>query len=308
VTGTITNRQAEALLPLATLPPEALATLNEYNDLAANLKRARDGAPSDNLRSHVRSAIVTATNPLPDYWRNYTFDSAPPIRQANCSGCPYIRTINDNAVCAMSPCFHAKSSAWQAIENRQIVELTGVPILSQSPGTAYDGLYDAHRVLGLSKIADGPPSHQCPNLRVRKGYGGGPWTWVCHYSADGSKTCTCKAKAEKAAKTDGKRTWKSIREQTEAALTPHLLTFPLDALRLLARPYGKWDQRDEVTGWDAPQCVVSIVSGLIKAHASYEPEKNTDSARAEMTKLLALAGLRAPWLPPIEHHETTPEA
>jgi ParB/RepB/Spo0J family partition protein len=73
-----------------------------------------------------------------------------------------------------------------------------------------------------------------------------------------------------------------------------------NALRLLARTYGKWEQRNDVVNWDAEQCIPVIVAGLIKQYTPYEPEKNLANCHAEYAKLLAIAGLRAPWLPPLE--------
>jgi ParB/RepB/Spo0J family partition protein len=299
VTGKISNRQAEALLPLAALPIEAQKRINGYSDMAANVERARNGVSSDTIRSHVQSAIRDATNVLPDHWRNYNFHDLAAAVQPTCAGCPNIIQVKDEPRCAMPPCWDAKSSAWQAIENRQIVELTGIPIMPQGSGLLYDGLYGSTReLLGLPKDVDGPPGHTCPNLRIRKAYGE-RWEWICYYGADGSKQCACRAKAEKAASADGKRAWKQICNQVEAALLPHLFTFPLDALRLLARVYGKWDQREQVHAWDAEQCIPVIATGLIKVYTPYEPEKNLASARTSMEQLLAIAGLRAPWLPPL---------
>ena len=298
VTGRISNRQAEALLPLAALPVEALQRLNGYSDLPSMVQRARDGASSDNIRSHVKGAIEVATQPLREHWQNYDYGDTPGIQQATCAGCPYIVTVGDNQRCSMATCWTTKSSAWQAIENAQVVALTGTPIMPEG-NQNYDGLWGSIRtLLGLSDYADAPPAHQCPNLRIKKNYSG-KWDWQCFYGADGSKACHCRADAEKAASADGKRAWKQIRNQVEAALLPHLHTFPLDALRLLARVYGKWEQREQVHAWDAEQCIPVIATGLIKAH-TLEPEKNLASARTSMEQLLAIAGLRAPWLPPLE--------
>ena len=297
--GKISNRQAEALIPLATLPAEAQKALNSYSDLASMVEKARNGHPSDSLRSHVQGAVLQATKSLPDHWRGYDFQDLAEAVQPKCAGCPYIRTVGDADRCTMPPCWHAKSSAWQAIEHRQIVELTGVPIMSQDGGTDHDWFYsDALRLLDLPAIAAGPPAHQCPNLRLRKNYRE-EWSFCCHYGAAGLKECTCLAKARKAATTDGKRQLKQIIGEVETTLTPHLATFPLDALRLLARVYGKWEQREQVVTWDTDTCIPVIVSGLIKAYQPYEPDKHLATVRTNMEQLLAIGGLRAPWLPPL---------
>lgn len=297
--GTISNRQAEALIPLATLPVEAQQTLNSYSDLAGLVEKARNGHPSDSLRQHVQGAVLQATKALPDHWRGYDFHDLAQAIQPKCAGCSYIRTVGDEDRCTMPPCWHAKSSAWQAIEHRQIVELTGVPIMSQDSSTNYDWFYgDAQRLLHLPDIAAGPPAHQCPNLRVRKNYHD-QWSFCCHYGAAGLKECTCLATARKAATTDSKRELKLIIRDVETTLATHLATFPLDALRLLARGYGKWADREQVVSLDAQQCISIIVSGLIKAYQPYEPEKHLANVRTSMEQLLAIAGLRAPWLPPL---------
>ena len=300
VSGRITSRQAEALLPLATLPAEAQQVLNAYSDLDAMIEKARNGSSSDILRELVQDSVLRATKVLPDHWKGYDFQDLAGAIQPRCAGCSYIRTVKDEDCCTMPPCWHAKSSAWQAIENSEIVALTGVPIQSQGGGVNYDYLYgDARRLLNLPDIAAGPPAHQCPNIRVRKDYNDN-WSFCCHYGASGSKECTCLAEARKSADADSKRILKQIVSDTEATLKPHLANFCLDALRLLASKYGKWEQRNQVATWDAERCTTVIAGGLIKDRLPYDAAQNMTSARVSMEQLLNIAGLRAPWLPPLE--------
>ena len=158
----------------------------------------------------MHASVLYAAKALPDHWRGYDFQDLAEAIQPRCAGCAYIRTVKDEDRCTMPPCWHAKSSAWQAIEHRQIVELTGVPILSQGGGTNHDWFYgDDTRLLGLPDIAAGPPAHQCPNLRVRRNYND-QWSFCCHYGAGGLKECGCLAKARKSATADSKRALKQI--------------------------------------------------------------------------------------------------
>lgn len=299
VAGEISNRQAEAILPLATLPAEAQRKLNGYSNLPSMIQRAKNGDSSDAIRNHVKAAVTAATNELPDHWRNYNFGDLAGVQQPICTGCPLIIDHADSKRCTLPPCWDVKSSAWQAIENRHIVELTGVEIMPERYDNDVSFLYSGDReILGLTTRPDAPPAHQCPNLRVRKGYRPGDWEWICYHP--GKKECTCVAQATRAAAKDGKTAWKQIRQQTTDALAGRLAHYPLDALRLLARQYGKWEQRNAVIDWDAAQCIPVIITGLIKVYQPYDAEKSADTSRAEMAKLLALAGLRAPWLPPLE--------
>jgi ParB/RepB/Spo0J family partition protein len=297
--GEINQRQAEAILPLAILPVEARRKLNSYSNLESMVERAKRGDPSDSIRTHVAGAVSVATNELPDHWRNFDFGALNGVEQSKCAGCPRVIRHADTDRCTMPPCWDAKSSMWQAIEHAQIVKITGCEILPEE--TRYEDrttIYDHQRqLLGLPLNADAPASHQCPNLRVKKGYRD-TWEWVCYHP--GKKGCQCVEKAEKAASKSGRDAWKEIRTLTEQALTGHLATFPLDALRLLASDYGTWEKRKQVHGWNAEECVPVVVTSLVKRHMPYDAEKNTDNARTQMTNLLTLAGVRAPWLPPLE--------
>lgn len=299
VGGEINQRQAEAILPLATLPVAALRKLSSYNDVQQMVERAKRGDPSDSIRSAVASSLTLATNQLPEHWRNFDFGVLSGIERAKCAGCPRVIRHTDTDRCTRPDCWDIKSSAWLAIENEQIVKITGVEILPEN--TRYEDrtrIYDYDRkLLGLAMSVDAPPGNSCPNLRVEKGYRD-TWEWVCYHP--GKKSCQCVEKATKLAAKSGRDAWNQMRSETEHALSAHLVTFPLDALRLLASNYGQWEKRKSAHSWSAEQCVEKAVSGLIKAHMPYDGEKNSDNARDEMTRLLTLAGLRAPWLPPLE--------
>lgn len=292
--GEVSTRQAEALIPLATLPAEALQRLsNSYDGLDRMMTRAKQGESSDNLRSSVTGAMLRATFVLPDHWSNYSFDDLA-VQQPRCAGCQHIVQVRDEDRCSLQSCWTAKSSAWQAIEHRWIVEATGTPIAPERMEVnEYDSFYGSQRVfLDLPEIAVEPPSLQCPNLRIRKPYKGN-WEFVCYHP--GKASCACLRKAESDAKKSGNRGWRQIRAVVEKALTDQLAAYPLEALRLLARAYGNWEQREQILSWDAAQCITAAVSGLIKQFSPYQPEENNDKARAEMQKLLALAGLPSPW-------------
>jgi len=296
--GTISERQAGAMAPLWDLPPEATQRLNQWSDLPSIMNRALDGASSDQLRSHVDSALQAATKELPDHWRGYNFGDLAGVEQAKCANCPRIVRRKDEQRCALPRCWAAKSSAWLAIESREVVELTGVAIApEQMQPNEYDNFYSSasRELLGVPEKADRPAEHQCANLRVRKSYRN-DWEFFCYHP--GAATCACVAKAQSAAKKDGKAQWKTLRSTTEGALAKHIATFPLDALRLLARVYGKWEQREQVVNWTAQECSDQIVKGLIKVFEPYEPHANLGKARIEMEKLIAISGAPNPWTVP----------
>lgn len=292
--GEISVRQAEALIPLVTMPAEARQRLTKYDSLETLVEDAKRGQSSEDLRGRVTAAMSRATSFLPDHWRNYSFEDAG-VQQPLCTGCPHIVRVRDEDRCSLLSCWTAKSSAWQAIEHAPIIEATGTSLVPESVQVDdYTCFYGRERVLlDLPAIADKPPSHQCPNLRLRHAYGE-KWEFVCYHP--GQKSCACLRKAQTAANRSGKHAWQEIRASVEQALTIHLAEFPLNALRLLARSYCKWDQREQVSSWDAAQCIPVVVSGLIQTFAPYAPQENHERARVEMQKLLTLAGLASPWI------------
>lgn len=291
VAGEISNRQAEALLPLATLPEEATSRLNQFSNLASIVERAKNGMNSDDLRSHVRIAVTQATKEIPEHWALRDFGDLAGIQQPTCAHCPRLIRHVETDRCTLPACWDKKSSAWQAIEQRAIIEATGLDLLPQSPGPGdYSAFYGSQlRTIGLPEIASEPPPLMCPNLRIRKGWKG--FEFVCYHP--GKSTCACLQKAEKEAKKDGNAQWKALRTQTFDALTAHLVTMPLDALRLLAHAFAKYEYRDQVPDWTAEQCAPAITAGLVGQFQPYDAATNIPEARKQMAKLLALAGVHA---------------
>lgn len=297
VAGKISNRQAEALLPLATLPKEALIRLNNYQNLPAMMERAERGDPSDSIRDHVKSAVTGATKEIPQHWAARHFGDLAGIQQPKCAGCPRSIHHADSDRCTLPSCWDLKSSAWQAIENREIVAAVGIDLMPANPKPGdYTGFYSSQQTaLGLPDVATEPPTHQCPNLRIRKGWKG--FEFVCYHP--GKSQCECAIKGEKALKKDGNAQWKALKAQTEQALSARLASMDLDALRLLAHTYACYEQTKNVPTWSAEQCIEAATKPLVGRFAPYDPAQHIDDARKRMTELLALAGVRAPWLPPL---------
>lgn len=293
--GEISPRQAAALIPLAALPPAALKRVPTWADgLDKMVQDAKDGVSSDGLRKRVEQSIRSVSNGLPDHWRNHDFGDLAGIEAGRCTGCQHVMRRGDDQMCAIKSCWDAKSSAWLAIKQAEIVAATGVLMLPEKfDYQERETFYSSHRRVLKLEEPPAPPSFQCPNLRLQNGYKDS-YDYVCYHP--GKKGCKCLADAERAGKKDGKARWKVLREGTNAALTERLAEFPLDALRLLAGQLAKYSDRSQVQSWTDEQCVPVIAKQLIATAGVYDPENNAGKAQEAMETLLRTAGITImPW-------------
>lgn len=299
ISGAISARQAEALVPLAALPEQALVRLSTYDDTKALLEQAMDGKSSDWLRERVGRSVGLVTRGVPDHWSNYDFGELAGIEAATCKGCRHAVRAGEGNTCQMLACWEAKSSAWLGIERADAVASTGVPLLPE--GVHYETrtlLYSIHLdKLGL-KPYPARPAKPCENLRMTVSTASGTvvGSYVCYHP--GKNRCRCLDAAEKAAKKDGTAFWRRLREQTLAALEERLGQFDIDALRLLAWPEMPWAEKDGAAppAWTAEQCTSAVAQGLVKRWAPYEAHTRPNEAQRQMERLLRLAGVRTiPW-------------
>jgi ParB/RepB/Spo0J family partition protein len=303
VAGAITNRQAEALLPLATLPPEAEQNAPSYaTRLPTILNYAKTGMASDRLREVVSASVQEHTKELPEHWASRDFGDLAGVVSPRCADCTATVQTKHGLRCPNAPCWALKSSSWQAIEHaKAVAQSGGVPILPE--GVDYNRrtpLYSNDRdLLHLPEPPNAPPAPVCPNLRLKLGYQGKVWDWVCYHPD--KKFCQCVRKANRELTKDGAAAWQQVRAQTTAALAARLATWPVEALRtacyIFDGAFGPTaSKRAAMTADDA---IAYLAAKLIERAEPSEPAKWPDRACADMAALLAIAGVRAPWLPPL---------
>lgn len=291
--GRINTRQADAMLPLTGIDLNTDG-MPAWVTTKAIREQALRGDSSDRIRDTVVRAIDLVTRPLPlDTWPHTTpFTGQPGILQPLCTGCPRLVMRDNSQRCTHRPCFEAKSSAWQARQNAELIEATGILMAPETiEWSDYDVLYRSQLdILGLLP-PPARPDNPCPNLRLRGR--GGSAEYICYHP--GKDKCACLSRQKATAKRDGKAIVSRLRTQTIDALTPQLAHLPIHALRLMAWTLGDYNNRPQIHTWDAEQCITLILDGLIKHHTPYAPHERPNTYQAEMEKLLSLAGAASPW-------------
>lgn len=297
VRGEISERQLAALAPIFDVPEAVRPYLPLYCNVESMIQRAKNGASSDVLRTEAASALRIATRELPEHWRNRRFDDGG-IVQPVCSGCPQTIAVGGSERCINPNCWNIKSSAYRGLENRAAVEATGIPMEPEK--VDYN---QRNRFYSRDAKLLGVPPHgtfTCPNLRLSRSHFGeavhGELGVIC-FNAKGGP-CKCLAAIQRAQAKDGNAQWRAIVDDTSAALAARLVAVDLQILRLVAFQLTDWQHEQNVSSLTAQECADLIVETMIKRRTPYDPHKNVETGRTAMEQMLALAGVRAPWLPP----------
>lgn len=305
--GKISQRQAEALVPVFSFPAEMQAAAEQATSKwyrpSELVKTARNGTSSDVLRNYSQSLVREITQEIPEHWGNRVFGGGD-YQAATCTACG--KKYNDR--CYVLECWRAKSSAWQAIENANIVTQTGAQLAPEDNERFDRGtmtlLFRHERALleAAGKMPKG--ASPCENIRLsRRSFDklpGSDMGFICHHP--GKKTCSCLMAANRQANKASQVIWKATLEDTQSALAAALDDIPLPMLRLLASVHAhqsdlRPESVDERLPADRSVLTAKIVSALIKQHAPWEPEKNGEEGRKRMESMLILAGITPPWRP-----------
>lgn len=298
--GRISQRKAEALVPMFTWPAEmqeaAAAAFSEWLRPASIIEKAGDNNwSSDGLRRSVDSLKEMITYHLPADWRSVPFRDGP-YRAAVCDDC----SAKYDGRCYIHSCLEAKSNAWQEIKNAKVVEETGIRLAPVSL-RYYEKTDLGNEELALlrdaGKLPDGP--NACPNLRVvQNAYSfnrlpGKEYGLCCVHP--GSKQCSCVVAAKGQRTRSSKVIWVSVRKDTADLLAKALDDVPLPLLRLVASLHRAHHDKDKLPT-DRAELVTILVDALFSHHLAYEPEKNAVRSKKDIEEMLAIAGLTASWV------------
>lgn len=210
--GTLSERQAIALLPLYELPQSSRQGMVEdqkyYTSIhPENIVKEAHKLNSDDLRNRVKTAVEYATKPLKDAL--FPLDipilgAAPALRPVACQACEHLHGSKTDKRCSDRACFDAKQAQWQLSLLEQASTATGLPI-AQNPdwqcNTSFVAYRDTDREALSLALQEG-----CPNLSLRFYRNGAPVDeerfpgvgYNCHYPAGGK--CECQFMLEERAK------------------------------------------------------------------------------------------------------------
>lgn len=312
--GTISERQASALLPLAEIPEESAAIAEKkqfnWNKPSDVLKRALTGKQSsDEIRREVESAINEASvNLVNCKFIDQAFEGGN-YQSAACANCTWRMKNKDRDQCRRPDCYELKVQAWIEISAQEAVRIAGLELL---PPKIKDDAYSAfHTYDGDEQTAAAQIyANGCENLRLQKSPYGGfhpngveEFAMVCMHGE--GKKCTCKARLLRdihkndpvkiKAKEDEKAI-ETMKDSVRAFLAAEMLAGNADVWRgyLINR---EWEtaQIEKIKAMDLPKMANYLIQSLA-AHLvlnAQDPEK----ARANIEAGLAVMGLKAPWKP-----------
>lgn len=207
--GTLSERQAIALLPMYELPSESREILDANSAYAylrpdAIAKNAHK-LTSDQLRDRVKESVALSTKSLGQtiFPLDIIIGGDPPLRPVACRDCDRALSNKTEKRCVDLACFTAKENAWKQRELNGASTMTGLPIAPPNiSGRVYDTFWESTKD-ALQHALD---TH-CANLHVE-------WsTWVgsnaispdfphtrhiCYYGEGGK--CKCRAAIEAEAK------------------------------------------------------------------------------------------------------------
>lgn len=318
--GTLSERQAMALMPLAELPPAALeqrlnnlyvtmAVGSGYVHHANELIRHAAQLDSGSLRRHVEQVLNALTIALEKQpWSKEICDD-PKVHAALCKDCP-IRLKGANR-CPDKGCAQLKSTAAAKRQAAAAAAKTGLPAVAIGGYGNFDDLSG----VTLTAIKAEAGRRGCGNLGVAHS----PNRYFTHKVKDfpdcgivcahgDGKRCACKialarsadpATSQKAKERHDKKQIKEVYKGPAERALAAALTEPSTGLwRLLLKAIA-WSVEHKLPA-DATAATIhaAIAEALVKEAIKYEFEYNTPNvagARTKLEQLLSAAGVTPPW-------------
>lgn len=315
----LSARQAEALLSLVDLPPEikakAEANWDDSTRPSAIVRSALAGASSDATRQRTVDLLKRhATAIHEEAWYREDFHLVAPVVAVSCQQCPQAIKRDAGVFCANRDCIVAKKN----IHGRNLLMAASQAVNIPAAELPFYS-YDPHEsfFFGSQRDAILTAEPRCPNLRLALlGRQDHPSNFA---TVDGHPNvavvcqkpgnhCRCLAKARtsgaKPDKTKPAVLEKEIIQPAAAVLAEALAQVPPGVLSVLA---DRIRLENDYSTAKAPLAIVPIHADTdALAAISRRPfeqhckdYRSPDLNRQIAAQLLALAGLRAPWLPPL---------
>jgi ParB/RepB/Spo0J family partition protein len=318
----LSARQAEALLSLVDLPPEiktkAEANWDDANRPSAILRSALAGASSDDTRKRTADLLKRHATPIHEEpWYKRDFPNArlfPAVVAVSCQQCPQAVKRDAGVYCTVRACISTK----QTIHGRNLLQAASQAVnIPSAEEPFYD--YSLHESFSFTSQRDAilAAEPRCPNLRLAvlnkrdhpsnfATIEGHPGVAVVCQKPGNHCRCLAKARTSGAApdKTKPAVLEKEIIQPAAAVLADALISVHPGIVRLLGN-HLRLD--NDYSAAKAPPAVVATVpdaDALKKVSRSVfewhcKDWRSPDLNRAIAAQLLAVAGLRAPWLPPL---------
>jgi len=308
--GTITERQATALLTIYTLPPVVVYELDRANiqhNPAGLVASAKDGMASGELRTAIDNLLNNYTIDLTKNapWLEIPLDGDG-IRAHLCQDCSCHFKRKSARTCADIDCFALKKQAYQIYQLQEASQTFNIPILDGEFGTYF---YHSKTLHG----PDGVLTTGCEHLRLHIDHQATPDERVAksypHIAVVCAQTeCPCKAtrlQAQRAARQTDEPTASTEQQKDLAAARNHYeqtinnpaqkrIAAQLAAMdervwnKLAAFVFWRWDERDQ----DRPMFeeIWDLYAQMIinRSIGAYYPELPPEKLHSRFNKLNTL--------------------
>lgn len=313
--GTLSERQAMALVPLADVP-KWLTTKMEKDGYGSDRPSVllQDAAklPSDTLRARVETAISRSTTMVNGAGWCVMPLAGDDVKHTTCDGCKERVRVGEEWRCGRDNCIKARQELWQAARLDEASGATGIAILPA------DATYSVYTTLESAPEPMKIIERKCPNLRLRFN----PYSYagqkivhpdgfdemqvVCMHGEGGRCECAIGAKVEqtKAQKTTADEEQKArqeLRKQVEREIEKPAIAAALAAL--LAGDPGVWRKvakslyyrSQPGEEWPLERLQETVATGLVLGNVYYSPTYTFEQYRASIEKVLTELGVTAPW-------------
>lgn len=315
----LSARQAEALLSLVDLPPEikakAEANWDDSTRPSAIVRSALAGASSDDTRQRTVDLLKRhATAIHEEAWYREDFHLIAPVVAVSCQQCPQAIKRDAGVFCANHNCIMTK----KGIHGRNLL-MAASQAVNIPPAELPFYSYNPHESFCFESQRDAilTAEPRCPNLRLALlGRHNHPSNFA---TVDGhpnvavvcqkpGNRCRCLAKARTSGAKPDKTTpavlEKEIIQPAAAVLADALISVHPGIVRLLGN-HVRIDNNYSaakappvvVATYPDPDVLKKVTHNVFEWHC--KDWRSPDLNRQIAAQLLALAGLRAPWLPPL---------
>ncbi|MCZ7568912.1 MAG: ParB/RepB/Spo0J family partition protein [Ardenticatenaceae bacterium] len=321
--GTLSERQAAALLPLYDLPDwwRAEAEAGDWNSWdrpsAVVTRVLSEDRPSSIIRDDVTRAIDAHSKALGSAgFTAHAFDAGPAVRAAVCGACRARLKRSSSYRCLDLKCFQAKAGLWKGLRVAEASRATGLPALPEYGRTAVRPYSQRHSFFTYDREGQAAAARilqaGCRHLHLDSGTGKGdtcatlPAFPDVRFLCYGPAGCTCWAQAKAEASAHRTPTPAEVRrEQEQQAIARDLVQPATEVLAaaLVAQDLRAWrtTARRVTNAGDMATLeeVFAAIAGSVLRPYSTDP----DLVRAHLSRLLEDAGVPLPWPEPAQEEE-----
>ena len=313
----LSARQAEALVSLTQLPAALTDKANRHWDKDATpagiIEAALSGASSDEIRRRTKQLIEQHAKAVHDNpWYRHEFPAhLAGMVKARCDECETAIRRDTGVYCPERECYLRKAKEWQTMKLMGASIESGIPIADKPiwdnqhhedftyTGEAGRAVLAQEPRCKNMRLVVAPPNQRQPNLTTVEGH---PEAVIVCQKA-GNNQCACLNKARKTiddVSQPNRTSGCALRELQKPCidlLAEQFRSLPPGLLALASQRFH-FDYSDHrIVSTDGADLAAKLAT---RALNTLSPYTGVEANRSKAEQIMDLAGLRAPWLPPLE--------